>query len=135
MISGSTGSTGTTGTTGTTGSTGTTGTTGSTGTTFRPYSAVGTLTLDGAGNFAITEYVVSSSAAAQTVNQSGTYSVNNNCALSLTFATPTSGTSSAVPTPAAFTTLLGISPTGAYNGLITVQPTSGSILSGTIIGQ
>ncbi len=91
--------------------------------------------MDGAGNFTITEYQTNSSGAAQTLNGSGTYSVNTNCSLSLTFATPTPGTTGALSAPSSFTALLGIGPNGTYTGLISVQPTSGTVLSGTIVSQ
>jgi hypothetical protein len=64
--------------------------------------------------------------------------VNNNCSLSLTFATPTPGSTGALTPPAAFATLLGIGSNGSnssYSGLITVQPTTGVILPGIVISQ
>jgi hypothetical protein len=79
---------------------------------------------------------VNGSAGSQTLTGSGTYSVNNNCSLSLTFATPVPGTSGALTPPAAFTTLLGVgSSNSTYNGLITVQPASGVISPGVVISQ
>jgi hypothetical protein len=84
----------------------------------------------------IAEYVVNGSAASQSFSGSGTYSVNNNCSLSLTFATPVPGTSGALTPPAAFITLLGVSSSsGVLGGLITVEPTTGVILPGVVIGQ
>jgi hypothetical protein len=134
---GTTGATGSTGTTGTTGSTGTTGTTGATTTTtFTSYASIGTISLDGAGNFVITQYIVNGSAGSQSFSGSGAYTVNNNCSLSLTFATPPPGSTGALIPPAAFATLLGVSnSSGALSGLITVQPTTGVILPGVVIGQ
>jgi hypothetical protein len=114
--------------TGTTGSTGTTGAT----TTFTPNSTIGVLSLDGAGNFTITEYSVNGAAGSTTSSGSGTYSVSNTCSLSLTFATPIPGATGAVQPPAGFAVLLGTTNT---NGLITVQPTTGVILPGVVINQ
>jgi hypothetical protein len=40
-----------------------------------------------------------------------------------------------LPKPSSFSILLGLAPNGAYNGVISVQPTSGNVLAGTIISQ
>jgi hypothetical protein len=97
------------------------------------------ISLDGAGNFTITEYSVNGSAGGQTLSGSGTYSVNANCSLSLSFATPVPGTSGALTPPASFTFLLGLASNSSggatSNGLITVQPTTGVILPGIVISQ
>jgi hypothetical protein len=98
------------------------------------------ISLDGAGNFTITEYSVNGAAGSQSFSGNGTYAENANCSLNLTFATPVSGTSGAITPPASFSVLLGLtttSSTGAstYTGLITVQPTTGVVLPGTVISQ
>jgi len=142
-VTGSTGTTGVTGSTGTTGSTGSTGTTGTTGTTtttttstFTADSAIGVLSLDGAGNFAVTLYSVNGAAGSQSFSGSGTYSVNNNCSLSLTFATPAPGATGALQPPASLAILLGASnSSGALSGLLTIQPITGLILPGVVISQ
>jgi len=144
-VTGSTGTTGSTGSTGTTGSTGSTGTTGTTGTTtttttttstFTADSAIGVLSLDGAGNFAVTLYSVNGAAGSQSFSGSGTYSVNNNCSLSLTFATPAPGATGALQPPASLAILLGASnSSGALSGLLTIQPITGLILPGVVISQ
>jgi hypothetical protein len=70
-----------------------------------------------------------------TLTGSGTYSVNNNCALSLTFATPAPGTSGVLTPPSSLSILLGMGANGTYTGLISVQPTSGTVLAGTVVSQ
>ena len=104
--------------------------------TLSPYSAIGTLSLDGAGNFTMIEYVVNGSLSSQAFSASGTYSVNNNCSLSLSFAAPAAGASGVLTPPAAFSALIGTTPgSSTFNGLITVQPTSGVMLPGVVISQ
>ena len=132
-MTGTTGTTGVTGTTGTTGVTGTTGTTGVTGTTttsatLMPYSAIGVLSLDGAGNFTISGFTFNDGAS-KAISQSGTYTQNANCSFNLSFTRLPTG-STAPPNPVSFTGLLG-----ASNGVITVQPTAGQNVTGLIISQ
>jgi hypothetical protein len=104
--------------------------------TIIPYSSIGVLSLDSAGNFTVTDYLVTSSGASQTFKGSGTATLNSNCVLSLTFATPVSGTSGALIPPAGFATLIGLGANGqGYSGMITVQPTTGVVSPGVLISQ
>jgi hypothetical protein len=109
-----------------------------------PYASIGILNLDGNGNFTVTQYQYGSSGT-QTLNGSGTYSEGTNCTLNLTFTVAPSGTSGALTPPAAFATLLS-TPTqtgpnyttgGTFttSGLVTLQPTTGQVISGIIISQ
>jgi hypothetical protein len=143
---GATGTTVTTGTTGTTGATGTTGTTGATGTTgttvatspaiLTPFSAVGILSLDGNGNFTVTEYQYGGTGT-QALNGGGTYTIDPSCALNLSFTKPAAGSFGALTLPAAFAGLLGTNATigNTSTGLVIIQPVSGQPIPGLVISQ
>jgi hypothetical protein len=105
-------------------------------------AAIGTISLDGSGNFTLTESAVNGSGASQNFSGNGTYSENVNCSLSLTFATPITGTNGALTPPASFNILLGTSSavggpnsSAASTGVITYQPTAGVYLPGIVISQ
>jgi hypothetical protein len=104
--------------------------------TLTPFSAVGILSLDGNGNFTVSEYQYGSTGT-QALNGSGTYTIDPSCALNLSFTTPAAGTSGALTPPAAFAGLLGTNAaTGnASTGLTVVQPISGQAISGILISQ
>lgn len=113
----------TTGPTGATGATGATGPTGSTGATtgsLQTQSAIGTITLDGAGSFTLTEWQFAGGSL-QPVNATGTYTVDPNCKLLLTFGSST-GT-----VPARIQAILGASNTG----LLVVQMGSSTMSTAT----
>ncbi len=92
-----------------------------------PFATVGTLNLNGAGNFTMTAFTYQGGKVT-TQNGSGTYSISPTCQITLSFtSTPTTP---ALPT---FTGLL--TETGENNGLLTLQ-TSGTVVStGTIVAQ
>jgi len=101
----------------------------------QPYSVVGILNLDGAGNFTVSEYVYTANGA-PALNGSGTYTVNANCSLSLAFAAQPFGTPSVVVPPSSFSILLGAATaTSGTTGLVSIQPTTGQVLSGVLISQ
>ncbi len=109
--------------------------TGSTGVTLTPYTAVGILNLDGNGNFTASVYQYASTGT-QTLAGNGTYTVGANCTLNLSFAKPAAGSTGAITPPAAFSVLLGTATgTNATNGLVSLQPTSGQVISGVVISQ
>jgi hypothetical protein len=132
--SGSTGSTDSTGVTGSTGATGVTGTTGPV--TLTPFSAVGILSLDGNGNFNVAEYQYAATGT-QTLNFSGTYTVDANCSLNLSLTKPAAGVSGTITPPAAFAGLIGTNATSGTTstGLVIVQPVNGQVIPGIVISQ
>jgi hypothetical protein len=91
------------------------------------YSAAGTLTLDGIGNFNLAQSLVTS-AGAQKSTASGTYTVGGDCSVTLKF--NSSGTSSFV-IPASFKLLM----TDSSSGAVAVQPDSTNTVTGTAIAQ
>jgi hypothetical protein len=106
------------------------------GVAFQPYSSVGTMNLDGAGNFTMTSTVLTGGAL-QKSNQSGTYTVGTDCGIHLNFvSTNTAGltgaTTGGYEPPSVFNGLLAGS---SANGLLSVQPGNGVNLTGLVIGQ
>jgi hypothetical protein len=99
-----------------------------------PYTVVGILNLDGAGNFAITQFQYGPSGT-ELAAGNGTYTVGANCVLNLAFAV---GASNSITPPASFAMLIGGSVAGsniAATGLTTIQPVSGQVISGVVISQ
>ena len=115
-----------------------TGTSTGTGTTtttskLQASSAIGSITLDGAGSFTLTEWSFANGAVART-SSTGTYSIGTNCALNLTFQQTSGATTGSVQTTA-FQGLL-VTDTGGLSVTQAGQGTSGSTtLTGTLIGQ
>jgi len=109
---------------------------------YQPFSAIGTLTLDGAGNFTITQSTFVNGAV-QKVTGSGTYTVNGNCTVSLKFTPNTSsggGNTGSLALPAGFTGLLtsgSTSPSGSAPvvGLLSIKAASGDYVTGLVIPQ
>jgi hypothetical protein len=142
--SGSTGTSGTsgsTGTSGTSGSTGTSGTSGSTGTSgqaggtnglsFGAFSQIGTISTDGAGNFSITQTSISNGQVTRS-RGGGTYSVDANCSLRLSFTSNFPGTTANFVAP---TSISGLT-TDSQGGVLVEQPNSStSTMTGTFIVQ
>lgn len=97
---------------------------------------MGILSLDGAGNFNLTEYQYGSTGT-QALNGSGTYTIDPSCALNLSFTKPAAGSFGALTPPAAFAGLLGTNATAGNTstGLTVVQPVSGQAISGILISQ
>ena len=91
------------------------------------YSAAGSLSLDGIGNFNLSQSLVTS-AGPQKSTASGTYTVGGDCSVTLKF--NSSATSSFV-VPASFKILMLDSTTG----MLALQPDSTSTLTGTLVGQ
>jgi hypothetical protein len=78
-------------------------------------SAIGSITLDGAGNFTMTEFVFNNGKATTSpAHLKGTYSLGTTCTITLKF---TGSDNNAIPTPSSFNALL-VSNTGS--GLISV---------------
>jgi hypothetical protein len=99
-----------------------------------PYSSIGVLNTDGNGNFTISAFQFGSNgASSQALTASGTYTVGSNCTLNLSFAAPVAGSTSVFQSPASIAALLN--GTTTTNGLITLQPTSGQLISGVVISQ
>jgi hypothetical protein len=100
----------------------------------QPYSVVGTLNLDGAGNFSISEWV-SNNGSVSPQTYRGTYTINpTTCALNLSYSSTQSSSSSSggstgstVPPPS----INGL--IGTTGGLITASPNSGVIIPGEFI--
>jgi hypothetical protein len=91
------------------------------------YSAVGSLALDGIGNFNLAQSLVTS-AGAQKSTASGTYTVGGDCSVTLKFNSPSN---SSFVIPASFKILMIDSTTG----MLALQPDSTSTLTGTLVGQ
>ena len=109
-----------------------TGTTGAS--VLRPYSVVGTLSLDGAGNFSITEWV-SNSGSVTPQTYFGTYAINpTTCALSLNYSSTQNTGGSSGGSTGSFVPPPGISGlVGTSGGIITASPSSGVTIPGEII--
>jgi hypothetical protein len=133
--SGSTGTSGTSGSTGTSGTSGSTGTTGqaggSNGLTFGAFSQIGTISTDGNGNFSITQTMISNGQVTRS-SGGGTYSVDANCSLRLSFQSNAPGTTSNFVAPMSISGLT----TDSSGGVLVSQPNANtSPLTGTFIVQ
>ena len=127
--SGSTGSGGT-GTGSGSGSGGTgTGTT-TTASAFSPFSVVGTLATDGNGNFALSETSISNGSTVRS-KAGGTYTVDANCGLKLTFSSSNPATTANFKAPVSFQGLTS----DANGGVLLMQPDQNTTLAGTFIVQ
>jgi hypothetical protein len=106
-----------------TGSTGGTGTGASTtnAVSFVPYSALGVLTLNGTGQFTMSEWV-SQNNTTSTVTASGNYTLGGDCSLVLTFTSPGAAT-------------VRGSWVNGMSGLLVVQPDALSTITGTFVSQ
>lgn len=95
----------------------------------QPYSAVGTLTLDGSGAFAMTQWVFSSGAVQQNLF-TGTYTIGGDCSLALSYnPDPSAGASTGTPAaPAQFSVILA----NGGSGNLVVTPPQGTGLAGQI---
>jgi hypothetical protein len=104
--------------------------------TFQPYSAVGTMMVDGAGNFNMTAFSTTT-AGVQLQSSTGTYSINSDCRLRLNFnsanAAGGAGTGAFLP-PLSFSGLLSSNGNGAA-GVLSVQNWQGGTATGTVIPQ
>ncbi|HWC99559.1 MAG TPA: hypothetical protein VG456_22520 [Candidatus Sulfopaludibacter sp.] len=103
--------------------------------TFQPYSAVGTVTVDGAGTFTMTAFSTTGSGVALQ-SSGGTYTMNSDCSLRLNFASSATGDATAggfLP-PLGFSGLLSSNGNGAA-GVLSVQNWQGGSASGTVIPQ
>jgi hypothetical protein len=108
---------------------GTTGAAAATGTNvalFRPYAALGTISIDGNGNFSLSQTVYQNGVVQRNA-ASGTYSVGVDCSLQLQFNTPTAG----FTPPALFRGLM----LSNNSGSLAIQPNSTDSLTGTIVIQ
>jgi hypothetical protein len=94
----------------------------------QPYATVGTLVIDGSGNFKVNAWT-SANGAAQQFTGGGTYSISTNCSLSLTFKGD-----SAKSAPAAVNVLLPQNGSDS-TGVLEVEPVAGLVLTGTLIPQ
>jgi len=93
-----------------------------------PYSTIGTLSIDGAGNFSMTQSAYSSSPV-QRSTANGTYTVGQDCSLVLKF--NTSGNSSNFVPPASFRVQM----VDSSNGLLSFKADSGDTLTGSFTAQ
>lgn len=103
---------------------------------YQPYSSLGSLSLDGAGNFTMTTTTFSGGAIRRTT-ASGAYAIQSDCGLQLTFAAPPPTTGGATtgafePTPNFSGLLSGMSAGGSIS---VVQPLTGLNLTGQIVVQ
>jgi hypothetical protein len=92
------------------------------------YSAAGSLSLDGIGNFTLAESLVTS-AGPQKSTAAGTYTIGGDCSVTLKF--NTTGNSSNFTTPTSFRILM-LDPA---TGMVALQPDANSTLTGTLTGQ
>jgi hypothetical protein len=96
----------------------------------QPYSAVGTLNLDGAGNFTLSEWLYTNGSVSPQ-SYSGTYATNpTTCAIQLTYSSTQASSinNAAYMAPPAFSALVGTN----GKGFITVAPSSGTTLTGSL---
>jgi len=104
--------------------------------TFQPYSAVGTVTVDGAGNFSMTAFSTTT-AGVQLQSSTGSYTINSDCSLRLSF-NPSNAADGASPgaflPPLGFTGLLSSNGNGAA-GVLSVQNWQGGTATGMVIPQ
>jgi hypothetical protein len=104
--------------------------------TFQPYAAVGSVTLDGAGNFTMTAFSTTARGV-QLQNSHGAYTMRSDCSLQLTFATDFSAdgaSTGAFLPPLGFSGLLSDNGNGAA-GVLSVQNWQGGNATGLVIPQ
>jgi hypothetical protein len=104
--------------------------------TFQPYSAVGTVTVDGEGNFNMTAFSTTT-AGVQLQSSTGTYTINGDCSLRLSFNPSSAGggaSTGAFLPPLGFNGLLSSNGNGAA-GALSVQNWQGGTATGTVIPQ
>ena len=97
---------------------------------FGAYAAVGTLSIDGNGNFNLSQTVFRNGTL-QRSTASGTYSVDTNCNLSLTFNNSPGASTGGFTPPTLFKGLV-LNNTG---GSLVIQPSSNDLLTGTFVNQ
>ena len=105
---------------------------------FQPSSGIGTITLDGQGGFALTQWAYTNGATRK-ITSSGAYAIGSDCSLKLTFAqttgTTSGGTTGAVSAPSMFRGLLVGGANGALNGVVVEQVDANTIGMGDLITQ
>ncbi|HLH18182.1 MAG TPA: hypothetical protein VKX45_13240 [Bryobacteraceae bacterium] len=110
-----------------------------TGVTLAPSSALGSLQLNGAGNFTLTEWVYQNGATTP-VTESGTYSVDANCGVTLNFPGGAGSAASGFAVPATFHASLGTNATGTPAmttpmGLLVINPESFTTVNAIAVAQ
>jgi hypothetical protein len=104
--------------------------------TFRPFSAAGSITLDGSGGFTMRAFTTVAGGGVSLQSSSGTYTMTSDCSLSLKFNTVAAGgaKTGALDTPVDFSSLLAGTGNGAP-GVLSVQNWQGGTATGMVIPQ
>ncbi len=110
-----------------------------TGVTLTPASALGSLQLNGAGSFTMTEWAYQNGATTP-VTETGTYTVDANCGVSLSFAGGSGTAAAGFTVPATFHASLGTNATGTPAastpmGLLVINPESFTTVNAIAVSQ
>jgi len=97
---------------------------------FAPYSVIGSLSVTGNGQFALSQSLYNSGGI-QRSTASGTYTVGTDCSLTLKFSTTPGANSTNFVAPTSFRALM----VDSGNGLLAIQPDSGTLVTGSLIAQ
>ena len=105
--------------------------TGTSGTTAQgSYSAIGSISLNGSGAFAMSQSLYSATGV-QRSTSSGSYTVGGDCSVVLSFSTASGSSSTGFVAPTSFRILMVNSTTG----LLSTQPDATTTLTGTVTAQ
>lgn len=95
-----------------------------------PYSAIGSLSLNGSGVFTMSQSLYNASGV-QRSTSSGSYTVGNDCSVTLSFSSATGASSTGFVAPVSFRILM----TDATGGLLSTQPDANTTLTGAVTAQ